>query len=526
LSKNRLPTEWVKVTIGDLFCLAGGGTPETKTSIFWSGKIPWITSADIEKTGVIRAGRYVTAKGIRNSATHLVPKNTIIVATRVGLGKAGIASSRMCFSQDCQGLISDPALIDPRFSMYQLMQATQGYLGIARGTTISGITKKQLAETVFLLPPRKEQSRIVNSIDSLLFEIESATARLHRIKSNLKRYRASVLQAAVEGRLTAEWRKQNPPSETGAELLARILEERRAKWEENQLKKYAEQGRTPPRNWKEKYPEPVKPDITGLPELPEGWVWASADQLSPNDISNGRSVTTANSGAKVLRLTAVRNGYIDLSKYKFGDWSEEEAAPFLINEGDLLIVRGNGSLSLVGRIGIVKALVGPVAYPDTMIRLKVLLALVSSAWFARFWDSTHVRKHLEQRARTSAGIYKISQPDILSVPIAIAPIREQVELVLVIDNYNSIADAAETTVDSAHQRAARLRQSILKRAFEGRLVPQDPNDEPASVLLERIRAERVKQAATVKPARGKRKVKVRQADTSTGEIGTQGAETA
>lgn len=376
-----------------------------------------------------------------------------------------------------------------------------------RSTAVPSLSRDDYSTILAPLPPYPEQVRIAKVIDAQVKKLDSAIIGLERIKSNLKRYRASVLQAAVEGRLTAEWRKENPPSETGAELLARLLKERRAKWEENQLKKYAEQGKTPPKDWKEKYPEPVKPDTTGLPELPEGWVWASADQLSPDDISNGRSVTTASSGAKVLRLTAVRNGYIDLNKYKFGDWSEEEAAPFLINEGDLLIVRGNGSLSLVGRIGIVKTLVEPVAYPDTMIRLKLLGTMANSSWFARFWDSNHVRKHLEQRARTSAGIYKISQPDILSVPIAIAPIREQKELVLGVDSHNAIADSVETTIDSALQRAAQLRQSILKRAFEGRLVPQDPNDEPASVLLERIRAERAEQAATVKPARAKRKRK-------------------
>ena len=129
------------------------------------------------------------------------------------------------------------------------------------------------------IPPLPEQERIIPLLQRHLAELDIAMKKLERIKTKLKRYRASVLQAAVEGRLTAEWRKQNPPSETGAELLERLLKERRAKWEENQLKKYAEQGRTPPRNWKEKYPEPVKPNTTELPELPEGWTYCAGQQI-------------------------------------------------------------------------------------------------------------------------------------------------------------------------------------------------------------------------------------------------------
>ena len=97
----------------------------------------------------------------------------------------------------------------------------------------------------------------------------------------------------------------------------------------------------------------MQPDNTGLPTLPKGWVWASVDQLSPDDLANGRSVPSAEKGAKVLRLTAVRNGRIDLSASKNGAWTEKEAEPFAVVEGDLLIVRGNGSLPLVGRAALV-----------------------------------------------------------------------------------------------------------------------------------------------------------------------------
>ncbi|MCZ8064274.1 MAG: restriction endonuclease subunit S [Silanimonas sp.] len=230
------------------------------------------------------------------------------------------------------------------------------------------------------VPPADEQARIVAKLDELLSDLDAGVAELKAAQLKLQRYRQSLLKAAVEGALTAEWRQKKRPTETGAELLQRILRERRARWEEQQLAKFAAQSKAPPKGWKDKYPEPQPPKTEGLPELPEGWVWASVEQLSPNDLANGRSVPTAASGARVLRLTAVKGGRIDLSEYKVGEWTDDEARPFAVAENDLLIVRGNGSLALVGRAGLVGPVDMQVAFPDTLIRLRIINSVASPAW--------------------------------------------------------------------------------------------------------------------------------------------------
>ena len=390
--------------------------------------------------------------------------------------------------------------------MYQLIQATRGYLRIARGTTISGITKKQLAETSFLLPPREEQSRIVNTLECLLLEVESATERLQRIKSNLKRYRASVLQAAVEGRLTAEWRKQNPPSVSGVELLERLLKERRAKWEENQLKKYAEQGKTPPRNWKEKYQEPVKPDTTGLPALPEGWVWGTMDTIG--EITGGLTKNQRRLSLP-LQLPYLRVANVYLNELRLNDvgligLEEKELEKVLIRKGDLLIVEGNGSPDQIGRLAIWDGSIENCVHQNHLIKVRLYENLQPK--LAVFWFSSAAgRKCITEVSSSTSGLYTLSVGKIEALPLPLPPLDEQEEIILEVESRLTIAEAAEKTIDNALLRANRLRQSIIKRAFEGRLVSQDPNDEPASVLLERIRAERAAQAATVKPARAKRK---------------------
>jgi len=373
------------------------------------------------------------------------------------------------------------------------------------GIAVQNVNATNLSEITVPVAPAAEQTRIVAKLEELLSDLDAGVAELKAAQKKLAQYRQSLLKAAVEGALTAEWRAKNTPSETGAQLLQRILTERRARWEAKQLAKFKEQGKTPPKDWQKKYPEPVQPNTTDLPELPEGWVWASVDQLSPNDLANGRSVPSAGAGAKVLRLTAVKNGRIDLNEYKLGNWSDAEAKQFAVEEGDLLIVRGNGSLSLVGRAGLVGMVTDQVAYPDTMIRLRVLDAVVSSSWIGLLWDAHVVRTHLEQRARTSAGIYKISQPDIVSAPIPVPPLNEQEHIQQMFELQIEELDSVQAALSSSLKQSTAQRQNILRAAFAGQLVPQDPNDEPASVLLERIRAERTTQVAVKKLYRSKRK---------------------
>ena len=121
------------------------------------------------------------------------------------------------------------------------------------------------------IAPSEEQSRIANALDELFSDLDAGVAALERVRDQLKLYRASVLKAAVEGALTAEWRQQNPQTEPAEELLKRILIARRRRWEEGQLRKFEEKGKSPPKNWKAKYKEPVSPDTANLPALPAGW---------------------------------------------------------------------------------------------------------------------------------------------------------------------------------------------------------------------------------------------------------------
>ena len=380
-------------------------------------------------------------------------------------------------------------------SLSYRQQALEGSAGIGR----ANINAKSIGEIELPVAPLPEQHRIVEAIESYLTRLDDAVASLERVQRNLERYRASILKAAVEGRLVpteAELaRREGRSYEPASELLERILAERKTRWIEDAAEKAQAKGNAKAllearKKAEKKYKEPVPPDTSDLPDLPEGWCWATMEQLLSESLINGRSVPTAEEGFDVLRLTALADGRIDLRERKTGAWTAEDALPFLVIQGDIFLARGNGSIRLVGVAGLVEESPIPVAFPDTMIRVRLLEDSLLPRLFVTLWNSRILRNLLEPRAKTTAGIHKVNQKDISTMPVPLAPLVEQRRLFEAIDRNMSTASTVIRGTNLARARATSLRQSILKWAFEGKLVEQDLDDEPASALLGRIKAER------------------------------------
>ena len=232
----------------------------------------------------------------------------------------------------------------------------------------------------------------------------------------------------------------------------------------------------------------------------EEWPLVPLADLLEKPLANGRSVPTAENGSgfPVLRLTALRNGFVDLSERKVGAWGRREAERYIVQEGDFLIARGNGSLALVGRGGLVTADPDAVAYPDTMIRARVDRKQMSPEFLRWVWNSSTVRRQIESAAKTTAGIHKVNQQDLGRVAVPFPPPEVQGTIVGDLERQQSILQALNKSIHQALVRSNHLRRSILESAFSGRLVPQDPNDEPAFELLARIASDHRK---TAKPRR-------------------------
>lgn len=199
---NELPEGWRKLTVKDI-CekIVGGGTPSTKIGRYWKGDINWITSADIIGIKDVRPRKKITKEAINNSATNSVPKGTIIIVTRVGLGKVAIAPYEICFSQDCQGLMLKKEIVTANYALWFLSKATEEFKYKNRGTTINGVTKKQLADLIFYLPPVNQQTQIVEEIEKRFSEADNLEKAIDESLEKAETLRQSILKKAFEGRL-------------------------------------------------------------------------------------------------------------------------------------------------------------------------------------------------------------------------------------------------------------------------------------------------------------------------------------
>ncbi len=382
---------------------------------------------------------------------------------------------------------------EPKFFVFAIRSqfVQRQIISLTKGVAQQKVSLGRFSQIWLPIPPVREQCRIVAKIEELFSDLDAGVAALERAKVNLKRYRVAVLKAAVEGKLTEQWRAEHPATEPASKLLDRILAERRKKWKADQLAKFAAAGKEPPKNWQSKYVEPAPADADALPELPSGWCWVRTDQLIAF-LKNGyfQSPSPATEGHRILRINAVRPMQVNLSESRFLPSVEEGASEYLIENGDLLFTRYNGSLDLLGVAGMVRHCTTPTLHPDKLIRVKVVFHEPLAAYLEIACNVGEARRHMTRRARTTAGQTGISGADIRDMPVPLPPRAEQEQVVAEVEQRLSVIAAAEAQITAGLRRAGRLRQSILKQAFEGRLVPQDPRDEPADLLLQKIRQTR------------------------------------
>lgn len=369
--------------------------------------------------------------------------------------------------------------LSTRFLCYQLN--TVDYSGFVTGTTRLKLTSSAMKQIPFLLAPYNEQTRIVEKLEELFSDLDAGVAELKAAQKKLAQYRQSLLKSAVEGALTAEWRTKNKPKETGAQLLERSLKERRARWEEKQLAKFKEQGKTPPKGWQDKYPEPVQPDTANLPELPEGWVWATLSQVGWLD--RGRSKHRPRNAP---HLYGGPYPFVQTGDIRHADTfiSNVEAT---YNEAGLAQSRlwpvGTMCITIAANIGKTAILSMEACFPDSIVGYLSATDDVSNRFVEFFMRS--IQQRLEDEAPATAQ-KNINLEILEKVTIPIPPILEQKQIVEIADEALMASMEQNRAIERALTQAAAQRKNILKSAFSGQLVPQDPDDEPASLLLERI----------------------------------------
>jgi type I restriction enzyme S subunit len=393
----------------------------------------------------------------------------------------------------------------------QLLALTlPGYLAAINANTpsvtVKHLSSKTIGEIGLPLPPRAEQTRIVAKLEELLSDLDAGVAELKAAQKKLAQYRQSLLKAAVEGSLTAEWRAKNTPTETGTQLLQRILTERRARWEAKQLAKFEEQGKNPPKDWQKKYPEPVQPDTTDLLKLPEGWVWASLDMLG--EIASGvakgskRDPDVAVREVPYLRVANVQRGFLDLSEVKTILATERDIADLTLQAGDILFNEG-GDRDKLGRGWVWRDEVANCIHQNHVFRMRPYLQEVLPELISHH-GNTFGKTWFQNAGKQTTNLASINMGMLRMFPVPLGPADEQRESLNQLEQQIELIDRQAEAVELGLKQSTAQRQNILRAAFAGELVPQDPNDEPASILLARILAERAERAKQPKKRQSKK----------------------
>ena len=478
INSTILPQGWIISTLGDVSDKPqygwttkanpqGGKIRLLRTTDITSGKVEWSKvpfctdePEDIEKY-LLKSGDILISRAGSVGASYLVPKD---------VDDAVFASYLIRFRA------KGPT--NRKYVYYYLKSPDYwGAIGAYKsGIAVPNVNASKLAQIPIPIAPITEQKRIVGEIEKQFSRLDEAIAGLKRAKANLKRYKAAVLKAAVEGKLTEQWRKKHPDVEPASKLLERILTERRKKWEKTELTKMKSVGKKPTDDkWKAKYAEPVSANSNKLPGLEKGWRWATMDQLSTK-ITDGEHLSpkAQHSGIPLLSAKDVRDSGVSFEDAKYV--SSHDAEKFRNRcdpeKNDILIVSRGATIGRACKVDTdrIFCLMGSVILVkgDRRLNSSYLLAALKSV-------SSHKRLLSVSGSTAQQAIYI---RDIRTLPIPLPPLIEQQTISDELDATLSTAHEIESIIEANLKRAIRLRQSILKKAFSGRLVPQIKRQSP------------------------------------------------
>lgn len=366
------------------------------------------------------------------------------------------------------------------------------------------------------LPPTNEQKRIVAKIEELFSELDKGIESLKTTREQLKVYRQAVLKHAFEGKLTARWRGQNQDKlETADQLLERINQQREAYYQQ-QLSEYEDEIKIWNADGKEgvcpKKPKRLEPIVApssertlGLPELPNGWQWAPLSWLlslykKPMTTGPFGTMLSKNehttSGIPVLGIENIGKGkFLYGNKIFVTEQKAQELRAFEVEATDVIISRSG----TVGEICEVPSNLGKALISTNLLRIALNHDVIISYFFVLlFHGAVAVKKQIKELCKGSSRDF-LNQSILSSLFFPLPSPDEQDAVLKQIDSRFSLIEKLEGEMENALQQSEALRQSILKKAFSAKLVAQDPNDEPASVLLERIRAEKGNQSGKKQP---------------------------
>ena len=494
---RRIPNDWIGLTIGDAAdYINGRGFKPSE----WEVKgLPIIRIQNLNNP---KAPYNYTSEEFKQC--YKIENGDLLFSWSASLGVYIWKEDEAWLNQHIFKVIPKE-YVTKKYLYYSLQNTIAEFYNKTHGSGMVHITKKKFEATRFLLPPLPEQRAIVSKIEQFFSDLDNGIENFKKAQEQLKIYRQAVLKKAFEGELTKKWREEQADLPSAEELLQQIKEEREKHYQkqldgwEQDLKEWEYEGNkgkkpTKPKKTKELFPLTEK-ELAVLLELPDGKFWLKLGMLTLN-VEYGTSAKSKKEGkVPVLRMGNIQNNCFVWNDLVYTD-DEDEINKYLLKKGDVLFNRTN-SPELVGKTAIYNGEKTAI-FAGYLIRINQIHSLVNPNYLNYFLNSYTAKVHGNTVKTDGVNQSNINGEKLKNYPFPYFSLLEQHQIVYEIETRFSICDKMEETIAESLKKAEALRQSILKKAFEGKLLNEKeleearnaPEWEPAEKLLERIKAQK------------------------------------
>ena len=479
VANDSLPDSWNILKIGEFAHTTSGGTPKRSFPEYYNGDIPWVKSGDLNDSTLFNVDEYISKLGLKKSSAKLFKPETVLIALYgATIGRLSILQVEAASNQAVCG-ISLPDEVSSKYLFYYLLSIREQLISKGKGGAQPNISQGVVKEIEVPIAPFRQQKHIVAKIEELYSHLDIGAAALNESKKLLRKYKQSILKAAVTGELTKRWRKENQDKlESTDDTLELILIERQteyarktALWEHTlaQWKANGEQGKRPSRPQKYKSFEGAFDD---LEKLPFGWAWIKLGNLSV-DISDGpfgsnlKSSDYVDEGIRVIRLENIGN--LEFKNNKATYVTEEKyqlLKKHTVSAGDIIF----SSFVIDGtRVVVLPENITQAINKADCFSLKAFGASIDASYLANFLATTSTYKRLENQVH-GATRPRINTTQLKELEVPICSVEEQKEIVRLVNKKFESLERLSKEIDLQMIKAEKTKQSILASAFSGKLI--------------------------------------------------------
>lgn len=429
----KLPENWCWTRMQEIAQWGSGGTPSRKVSEYYNGDIYWVKTGELNDDYIFETEEHITQEAISHSSAKIYPTDTVVIAMYgATIGKVGILGIPAATNQACACAIVKPST-DYKYLFYYAQSQKDDFIKKGKGGAQPNISQEIIKFHQFPLPPLAEQHRIVDRIESLFAKLDEAKEKAQAVVDSFETRKAAILHKAFTGELTAKWREEHG---VGMES-----------WKTRELAECFE-------------------IVSGIQKTPA---------RSPKD-----------NPVPYLTVANVYRGRIDLSDIRYFEVNSKEIEKLKLQDKDILIVEGNGSGNEIGRCAIWHNELPLCIHQNHIIRMRRKTADILPEYALHYLNSEAGKSIMRERSKTTAGLFNLSAGKIKTIPLPMASLDEQSEIIHLIDSLLEKEQWAKESAEAALDQIDLMKKSILARAFRGELGTNDPSEESAVELLRQV----------------------------------------